>query len=98
MAVGCKQRLRACASFILAGSSLVLGACGLLSDAPADIAELEAKIALCVRIPADDVHIDLDDQGNYTSIGIEHPPGGFTEPRVAQCMQAAGVVLGEEGP
>lgn len=89
------ERMR---SPVLALSSLALGACGLLPDASANEAELEAKTALCVGIPAGDIDLSFDDDGNYAGIGIAHPPGRFiTEGHLAECMKTAGLDVGDEG-
>ncbi len=98
MAAICKQRLNVCTHLVLALSSLALGACGLWPDASANEAQIEAKIALCVGIPAGDIDLSFDDDRNYADIGITHPPGRFvTEGHLAECMKTAGLNVDAEG-
>ncbi len=72
----------------------LLIACGLFDFGPPDVEELEARIATCLGIPADQVELELAEDGSRESISL---PAFLDEAHIVKCMEAAGVEVGPGG-
>ena len=72
----------------------LIPACGLFDFGGPDVEELEVRIALCLGVPADQVDLELAEDGSRESISL---PAHLDEGRIVECMEAAGVEVGPGG-